>query len=59
MTTAQKQDDWAKTAIRLPRDVHTQVHEVARREDRSFNGQLVALIRDGLRARQQPQGAAS
>ncbi|QOF76080.1 Arc family DNA-binding protein [Variovorax sp. 38R] len=58
MATLNRQDDWARTAIRLPKDVHQQVHEVAQREDRSFNGLLVALIRDGLRLRpQHPLGA--
>lgn len=51
MATNQSQNDWQKTALRLPREVHQEVHEVAKAEDRSFNGQMVALIREGLQAR--------
>lgn len=60
MAAIQQQADWARTALRLPRDLHREVHEAARAEDRSFNGQVVSLIREGLQARavqQQPQGA--
>lgn len=48
---SQSQAEWARTAVRLPRDVHKEVHEAAKAEDRSFNGQMVALLREGLQAR--------
>lgn len=54
MATAANQDEYAKTALRLPRDLHKAVHEAARQQDRSFNGQIVALLRAALL---QPKGA--
>ena len=57
MAINQKQTDWARTALRLPKELHQQVHEAAKAEDRSFNSQIVALLREGIRAR--TQGAAA
>ena len=54
MNTNQTQANWQKTALRLPRDLHQQVHEVAKAEDRTFNGQIVALIREGIQSRTKP-----
>ena len=48
MSTNSTQDDYAKTALRLPRDLHRAVHEAAKQQDRSFNGQIVALLRAAL-----------
>lgn len=48
MATNQTQADWAKTALRLPRDLHQQVHEEAKRQDRTFNGQIVATLRQSI-----------
>tara|TARA_B100001105_G_scaffold236652_1_gene212619 strand:+ start:24236 stop:24409 length:174 start_codon:yes stop_codon:yes gene_type:complete len=48
MATSATQDDYAKTALRLPRDLHRAVHEAAKQQDRSFNGQIVALLRAAL-----------
>lgn len=61
MATNQTQADWQKTALRLPRDLHRQAHEVAAAEDRTFNAQLIVFIREGIqtRAQQQQQGAAA
>ena len=42
------QDDYARTALRLPRELHAAVHAAARAQDRSFNGQIVALLRAAL-----------
>ena len=36
-------------ALRLPPDLHAALGELARREDRSLNQQLVRLLRDGIR----------
>lgn len=54
------QEDWTRTALRLPKDLHREVHEAARAEDRTFNGQLLAFVREGLNSRaaaKQAQGA--
>ncbi|SEQ20952.1 Arc family DNA-binding protein [Giesbergeria anulus] len=50
MATNNAQADWQKTALRLPRDLHQQVHEVAKAEDRTFNGQIVAFLRECIKA---------
>ena len=52
MTTKQTQADWQKTGLRLPRDLHQQVHQVAREDDRTFNSQIVAFLRECVEARQ-------
>lgn len=49
------QDDYTRTALRLPRDLHKAVHEAARQQDRSFNGQIVALLRAALLPEQAPR----
>ncbi len=36
-------------SLRLPPDVHERLVELARREDRSLNQQLVYMLRQGLR----------
>lgn len=48
MATNQTQEDWVKTALRLPRDLHADVHAEAKRQDRTFNGQIVATLRQGV-----------
>lgn len=53
MAINQTQSDWVKTALRLPRDVHAGVHEEAKRQDRTFNGQIVAMLRQGIPALKQ------
>jgi len=60
MAINQTQDGWVKTALRLPRDVHAGVHQEAKRQDRTFNGQIVAMLRQGiptLKQADQTQGA--
>lgn len=58
MATNQTQADWVKTALRLPRELHRDVHTEAKRQDRTFNGQIVATLRQNIPAKeQQPQGA--
>ncbi len=54
MAINQTQADWVKTALRLPRDLHQQVHDEAKRQDRTFNGQIVAALRQAVK---QPSGA--
>lgn len=50
MATNQTQADWVKTALRLPRDLHADVHAEAKRQDRTFNGQIVATLRQSIPA---------
>lgn len=52
MATNQTQADWQKTGLRLPRELHQQVHEAAREDDRTFNSQIVAFLKDCIEARQ-------
>lgn len=44
------QDDFMKTALRLPRDLHTRLMESARNKGRSFNSELVARLAESLEA---------
>lgn len=50
-----KQDEWVRTALRLPRELHAIVHEAAKVNDRTFNGQIVAALRKSV-AESQHQG---
>ncbi|MDR0225682.1 MAG: Arc family DNA-binding protein [Burkholderiaceae bacterium] len=52
MATNQSQIDWQKTALRLPRGLHQQVHATALAEGRSFNSQIVAMLREGVATRE-------
>lgn len=45
---AAKQDGFVRTALRIPPDLHKAVHDSAQVENRSFNGQLLTLLRAGL-----------
>lgn len=47
----QTQANWQKTGLRLPRDLHQQVHEAAKQDDRTFNSQIVAFLRECVEAR--------
>ena len=40
-------------ALRLPPELHAALVEMARREDRSLNQQLVRLLREGVRRDEQ------
>lgn len=52
MAITATQADWQKTALRLPRDLHQQIHEAARKDDRTYNGQIVAFLKECITARQ-------
>jgi hypothetical protein len=39
-----KQDDYQRTALRLPRDLHARIHEAAEKSERSFNAEIVARL---------------
>ena len=56
---AEKQDDYVKTAIRMPPDLHKAVHNLAKEQDRTFNGQLLAMLKEATNQHNQPQGAAA
>lgn len=56
---AAKQATYIKTAIRMPPDLHKVVHESAKAQDRTFNGQLLAMLKEAAQQPKQPQGAAA
>ena len=61
MTTSRKQDNYKQTAVRLPADLHKAVHDAAEREERTFNGQVIATLRAALMQRSEStaqEGAA-
>lgn len=58
MSRPAQQADYARTALRLPRELHSQVHEAAKKDERTFNAQLIVLLRAGIEARREEQGAA-
>lgn len=38
------QDDYIRTALRLPPDLHAQIHASARKTGRTFNGELIERL---------------
>lgn len=50
MAATKSQDEYARTALRLPKDLHQAVHEAAKAQDRSFNGQIIAVLRAAMNA---------
>ena len=44
-----KADREVRYALRLPPDLHAALVELARREDRSLNQQLIHMLREGVR----------
>ncbi|MEJ5128186.1 hypothetical protein WH367_19255 [Comamonas sp. MYb21] len=44
------QDDYIRTALRVPPDLHKVIHAAADKAGRSFNAQLVFLLEKGLKA---------
>ena len=52
MAINQTQADWKKTGLRLPQELHQQIHQAAREDDRTFNSQIVAFLRECISARQ-------
>lgn len=54
MAANHTQKDWARSGIRIPRDLHQLVHEAALNEGRTFNSQLLTFIREGVQARAKP-----
>lgn len=51
MATNAPQDDFQKTALRLPKELHARVHQEAADEGRSYNAQLIHIVQqyfDGI-----------
>lgn len=44
MATNAPQDDWHKTGLRLPKELHHQLHEAAATAGRSYNAEIVARL---------------
>jgi hypothetical protein len=53
------QADYAKTALRLPRELHDEVHRAARESERSFNAEIIHRLKGTFRAPQQATQPAS
>jgi metal-responsive CopG/Arc/MetJ family transcriptional regulator len=50
MATNAPQDDWHKTGLRLPKELHAQLHEAAAKEGRSYNSEIVARLQRSFEA---------
>ena len=42
------QDDYIKTALRLPRDLHAQLMEASKEQGKSFNSELIERLRQSF-----------
>lgn len=42
------QDDYIRTALRVPPDLHAQIHEAAKGNNRTFNAEIVARLQDSF-----------
>lgn len=49
MARISKQEDFLKTALRLPRDLHAKIHEAADEAGRSMNAEIVARLEQSFR----------
>lgn len=45
------QDDYIRTALRVPPDLHAQIHESAKENNRTFNAEIVARLRGSFETR--------
>lgn len=45
------QKDYVKTALRLPPDLHTALHEAAAEGERTYNGEIVSRLRSTFKAK--------
>lgn len=48
MAQLKPQDDYMKTALRLPRDLHAKIQEEAAASGRSMNAEIVARLQDSF-----------
>jgi hypothetical protein len=53
---AAKQADFVKTALRMPPELHKAIHELAKQQDRTYNGQMLAMLKEMTQQQNQPQG---
>jgi hypothetical protein len=53
-----KQEDFVKTALRLPRDLHAAIHEAAREGERGFNAEILFRLRQSFKSRRAEQPTA-
>jgi hypothetical protein len=53
MATNAPQDDWHKTGLRLPKDLHGKLHEAAAESGRSYNGEILARLQQSFDGPQQ------
>ena len=44
MATNASQDDWHKTGLRLPKDLHAKLHAAAAESGRSYNAEIVSRL---------------
>lgn len=58
MATNAPQDDWHKTGLRLPKDLHQRLHDAATSSGRSYNGEIVSRL-EGSFNRHPDEGAIS
>jgi hypothetical protein len=49
MATGIKQDDFIKTALRLPRNLHAAIQSAAERSGRSMNAEIIAILESSFR----------
>lgn len=59
MVTLHKQDEYIKTALRLPRDLHARIQKEAETHGRSMNAEIIARLATSfvLRAGANPKEA--
>lgn len=43
------QTDFVKTALRLPPDLHAEIHRAAEQAERSYNAEIVHRLRESLK----------
>lgn len=48
MATNAPQDDWHKTGLRLPKDLHSALHDAAAATGRSYNAEIVARLQQSF-----------
>ena len=58
MATNKPQDDYKKTALRLPPELHERLHEAATASGRSYNAEIVARLEDSFSAQSSAPGPA-
>lgn len=46
MATNKPQDEFVKTALRLPKELHANLHQAAKANSRSYNSEIIARLED-------------